>query len=247
MSNNILFILEGADTEKQIISKLKNEIFAKEAGTIIHLYFDAEIYQLWKLIKDDGDLDIVEVLRERSRKSDSNVMPHNLNVLSNLTRGNVAQIYLFFDYDGQASTASTDNLGAMLDIFREETEHGQLYISYPMVEALKDIEDEAGYEHKTVPHNIKGTPYKSKVNQRSPFQDIRKISKENWKFLASANAKKANLVVTGNYAIPADLNKQQAIFQGQLDRFISPHNEVAVLSAFPLFLLEYFGKDFLSS
>jgi len=37
--------------------------------------------------------------------------------------------------------------------------------------------------------------------------------------------------------------KQEKIFDGQRKHHIIPHGQVAVLSAFPFFIIEYFGEN----
>ena len=59
-------------------------------------------------------------------------------------REDFSEGYLFFDYDGHQKNLSKydekDALEQMLMSFDNETENGKLYISYPMVEALRDFE-----------------------------------------------------------------------------------------------------------
>ena len=61
----------------------------------------------------------------------------NQQQLKGVRRKDVAQIYLFFDYDGHATLADDDDMARMLAHFDNETENGKLYVSYPMAEALK--------------------------------------------------------------------------------------------------------------
>lgn len=68
--------------------------------------------------------------------------------LAGLQRDDFSEIYLFFDYDGHQKNLgefdSKDAIEQMLISFDNETENGKLYISYPMVEALR------GFEERTV-------------------------------------------------------------------------------------------------
>ena len=55
-----------------------------------------------------------------------------------------SEVYLFFDYDGHHNNipkklSGKDALEEMLETFNNETELGKLYVSYPMVEAIKEI------------------------------------------------------------------------------------------------------------
>ena len=90
---------------------------------------------LWKKLKaDDFDTDIIEVLRE----SNDDISKQ----LDGLSRDDFSEVYLFFDYDmHQTNLGKEDDADAvkqMLESFDNETVNGKLYISYPMVEALRD-------------------------------------------------------------------------------------------------------------
>lgn len=92
--------------------------------------YDAEIYQLYKVLKEEEpDFDLVELLKERNKE--------NAELLREYNRDSFAYIYLFFDYDAHSTLASDDKIEEMLDFFDNETENGLLYISYPMLEAIR--------------------------------------------------------------------------------------------------------------
>ena len=59
-----------------------------------------------------------------------------------MTRDDFSEVYLFFDYDAHQTNLrkedDADAVAQMLESFDNETENGKLYISYPMVEALRD-------------------------------------------------------------------------------------------------------------
>lgn len=104
---------------------------------IITLPVGENIYMLWKKLKaDDFDTDIIEVLRESNKKIREQ--------LEGLSRDDFSEVFLFFDYDvHQTNLGKADDgdvINQMLESFDNETENGKLYISYPMVEALRDFE-----------------------------------------------------------------------------------------------------------
>lgn len=86
---------------------------------------------------DEFDTDIIEVLREEHEELKEQ--------LEGINRDDFSEVYLFFDYDGHQNNLSEDDdsdvLEQMLKSFDNETENGKLYISYPMVEALRDFEE----------------------------------------------------------------------------------------------------------
>jgi len=66
MSNTILLVYEGEKIEGQVFNSIE-KFFppASNGQKITRISFKAEIRQLWDEIKDDADLDIVEVLKQR--------------------------------------------------------------------------------------------------------------------------------------------------------------------------------------
>ena len=61
MSNNILFVFEGASTEVQIIESLQNHFINENVS--VHCVYGGEIYQIFKKIQDDDDLDTFSLLK----------------------------------------------------------------------------------------------------------------------------------------------------------------------------------------
>lgn len=232
MANTVLFVFEGERTERRIFDALKKEFFQSHNDDFIIVTYNTDIYQLWSEIAGDEFLDIVELLKGRNR-----------DVLANISRDDIDQVYLFFDYDGHAPNASDDAIGNMLEWFSNETEHGMLYVSYPMVEAFKDINDDHGFRYNFVSakDNIH---YKALVGERGKYLDIRYLESSDWDRIISANLCKANYIVCDKYQVPEELVFQSEIFEKQLERFVEPDNQVGVLSAFPFFVVEYFGLGF---
>lgn len=234
MSNKILFVFEGARTEGQIILHLQN-FFLKEDTTIKCVY-GAEIYQIYKEISADNDLDSFNLLKERSIE--------NKTILENYSREDFAEIYMFFDYDGHSSLADDDRLKELLDFFDEETDKGKLYISYPMVEALKHICDYNTFKDLAV--NCKeNIGYKQIVAKDSikEFINFNSYQFPIWKQLINIHLKKMNYIVNGSFSLSNELYSQLLIFSKQLEKYILPYSKVAVLSAFPIFLNDYYGCE----
>ena len=141
MSNNILFIFEGEKTENVIINSLKEHVLT---GTeFIKCAYAADIYDFYRQIANDDDLDTFNLIKEKSLKNQKN--------LNGYTRKDFAEIYFFFDYDGHATMARDKDfhgksvkggdiqLAEMLETFNDESDKGKMYISYPMVEALRHV------------------------------------------------------------------------------------------------------------
>ena len=141
----------------------------------------------------------------------------------------------------------------------------KLYINYPMIESYrffkKELPDD-DFKNYTF-DLLSEKSFKQLVNEESFYQnlkylcfDIRKSGevkspddegriekiKQNWIHLKELNIKKAHFICANDYSIPEnkDIINQQTIFDKQIKKYVLPHNEVAILNAFPLFLYEYF-------
>jgi len=163
-------------------------------------------------------------------------------ILQQFSRIDFAEIYLFFDYDGHSSLADDEKLRELLYFFNQETENGKLYISYPMVEALKHIEEIDYFKDLCVKckTNIK---YKNLVHARglSHLHNFNKYDEIIWNQVILCHLKKMNFIVFDSYVFPQEIIIQSLIFIKQLDKFIKKEQKVAVLSGFPIFLFDYFG------
>lgn len=267
MPTNILFVFEGNSTEDKIVKSLENQ-FLKEnmiGNTILKCAFEAELYQLYRIIKENPDFDILNLLKERNST--------NRQLLKEYIRKDFAEIYLFFDYDGHSSLASNqdrygnkavsgdEKLEQMLALFDNETDNGKLYISYPMVEALRHICDYDTFHELTAKgkgrncvnidsciqkEECKLEPhYKERISKESIPQlcNINKYTYEIWKQLIKVHIFKMNYIVNDIYDYPCKLETQNTIFSKQLEKYIcEPCQYVSVLSAFPIFVHDYFGN-----
>ncbi|MBQ0157765.1 MAG: hypothetical protein KBS47_01985 [Bacteroidales bacterium] len=249
-----LFVLEGAGAEPQFVKKLEQNFFKRKIS--VKCVFDAEIYQLYKqLEKEDFAVDIVNVLKERNA--------HNAETLKEYNRESFAGVYLFFDYDAHSTLADDDQISKMLAFFDNETENGYLYLSYPMVEAIRHFRDMDSFKD-LVAKCKRGKSFNDmKCPNKSTCKDLHTCLKEDhyknisaregninkytfevWKTLIRANAFKLNYLVNDEYCMPDSFISQKQIFEKQLSKhIIQPCPKVAVLSAFPLYVLDYYGID----
>lgn len=255
MSNKyIVAITEGVKTEKQILENIESLYFKKQGMNFKILPFKTNIYELWKTLKDDDfETNVVEVLKEKEQDA--------YEKLKDIEIEKIPEVYLFFDYDGHAASNSkipeseVENvIQEMLEVFSNETEEGKIYISYPMVESIKDLRVEDSCNRRCKVMAKENINYKSLVHSVTDFQDLTSLKFEDWKKIISHNLKKANCILCGeckeddNYVIPkyeiyeSDFN-QQKIFEKQ-KLLIVQKGIIFVLSSFPFFLVDYFGKDF---
>lgn len=239
----ILTISEGEKTEKQIINNIQRNFFNNSNKELIILSFKTNIYALWNTMKDDCfETDIIEVLIERD--------PSINEIFKNIDKNAISEKYLFFDYDGHAyKEEEVDNIiSEMIDVFNNETEHGKIYISYPMVEAIKDLKRiDTCTRRCSVPakENIK---YKNLVAIDTDFSNLIELMLYEWYFILGFCLKKANCIVSSSFNIPSynnykDKINQSSIFENQFKKFIEKNQLIAVLGGIPFFIIDYFGEN----
>jgi hypothetical protein len=244
MIDTLLFVFEGRKTEPIIFDNIKKVFFAGTDKSMIYAIFDAEIYQLWKALKDDPYVDTFVILKKLCLNRDE---------LKLLSKSNISEIHLFFDFEGHSHPEMTQEaysslIRKMLGTFNDEYAQGRLWISYPMAESLKHCKRDSGVcFNKCVVPLKDSVHYKELTGQIPDYQDLRKLSWTDWRYLIFVNIQKAFCLVEGHYKIPsyADVNKfsnQIIIFENQEAKFIRQYASVVVLSAFPFFLSYYFGE-----
>jgi len=245
MSNKILFIFEGERTEYS-----QWEVFDHHyslGNTVILCAFANNIYDLYRIVNNDDDLQIVEIIRNRSQG--------NKDVLEGISATEISEIYLFFDYDCHDTKSTTTNLHSLVEKFSDEYEHGRIFISYPMCESHRHCYDAQGREflEKTIP-KADIPRYKSLVNVESSFNQFRisKLGKESLNWITFMHLVKAKVISDGlrkclDKTIILEAVEQIDILRGQKMHYEDIDNTVAILGAFPNFLYYYFGDDFLQT
>lgn len=237
--NKILFVFEGERAEKQITQNLVNCQIIKD--DIILYAFCGDIYQFYDKIKsydfdelDETTYDIFTDLKNLDTNKD----------LKKIKRKEISGIYLFFDYDGHSNYANDDKIAEMLEFFDEETENGKLFISYPMVESIKHILKIKDFKDVSI-NCRQNINYKNLVSENcdKKYIQINKYDKAIWKELITAHLYKMNYITNDDYSFPTQTHSQIDIFNKQKQKFIDKDNKVSVLSAFPIFIHDYFGNE----
>lgn len=233
VANYILLVFEGQKTEPNILNSLQRFYVDAPGRTIVKGVYGGEIYSLYHKIAKDSDLDLFLLLKEREE---------NKIALDGVSKDDVSEIYLFFDYDGHAPTADDGKMKEMLAMFCEETEMGRLYVSYPMVEAIRHLRDDVPFKNTTAKCKAKIGYKRISHDEGDPvYQDMSRLGIDHWNKIIGENCKKLNYLMVGSFTFPEKYFDQQQIFARQLERHITPNEEVAVLSAFPIFVLDYYG------
>lgn len=243
--NTIAFIVEGEAREPLVIRNLAQIHFKHSNLKIITLPAGQNIYMLWqKLEEDDFDTDIIEILRESSTQLEQ--------TLEDYTRDDFSEVYLFFDYDGHQDNLNThqDVLMQMLSTFDNETDFGKLYISYPMVEALRDFyPEQCGSQTGCLCKLEDFGDYKNTSKEAGIYQDFRKYNFEVWKLLINSFVMKLSCLFERNECMDFSEYQQivtpMSIYQKQ--QIYIENQAIFILSAFPEFLLDYFKPSFWNS
>ena len=243
----IIFIYEGIKAEENLLKNLSHVFFASTADiSILHCPADGNIYMLWtRLKKDDFETNVIDVLKEMN--------PVAKERLNNLKSSDFSEIYLFFDYDGHNNNIpkeylNKDILGEMLKTFNNETDLGKLYVSYPMIESIKEIDIQAK-DYKSLYLALDEiSNYKHSFSSQSDFKNYNFLDKKHWLIACSASCKRASLLVKYNISCTYDyfihkLNQENIYFY-QKKNYINNGHLLCILNSVPLFLLEYFEEDF---
>ena len=225
----ILCIFEGESREPKYFRTIQTHFFDEKS--ILFCSYGNDIYELFKELDGDEDLDIVEILRE------SKNVQLNRDILEGYTRDDFSQVFLFFDFEFHDDHFDVEKLEKMFATFSEETENGKLFVSYPMMEAIRDVPSLATYvDHKVSLGNCSGRIYKGlSAKGMNEFSDPRKITKEQWNKLIEINIIKANFIVSNVRGDNSSHPEQEIILSKQME-LMELEEQIYVLSSFPLFI-----------
>ena len=250
----ILCVFEG-ERDRCVFDTLIRLFFKHKERQVLCCY-NSNIYSLYKKCCEyESGCDIVAILREMYETRDDNPFSDDI------ANSDIAEVFLFFDIDFHDSRFSVEEkiekLDFMLNLFNDETDMGKLYVSYPMLEALrytKYLPDAEFFKYKIFVDEcvkFKGiandfSDYASDFLELNFEKEIKKEKynevRDNWNLLKEQNVKKANWICCGENVMPLakGLISQDKILINQIEKFIKPKNSIAILAAFPLFLYEYF-------
>jgi hypothetical protein len=254
-TRKIAFIVEGEKSEQRILENINKHFFSKEKlapdMTPIILPTGFNIYTLCKHVnakEEDEELDIIDLLKE--------VMHHsvgNYKELQKYRKDEFSEIYLFFDYDAHhmrnhSVEERERKVEQMLKTFDNETENGRLFISYPMVESLRDMTYmnlcNVNFECCQI-SLLEGNRYKQIVGDRAEKNDVTSYTQLVWFDILRNYILKICCLYNYKYLdylkYIQDISPQ-SIFNKQQELYILPKKEVITLSGFPEFLIEYYGQ-----
>lgn len=243
----ILFIYEGVKAEEHLLRNMGSIFFVDSAEiSILNCPADGNLYMLWtRLKKDEFETNVVDVLKEMSTIARER--------LQNLRASDFSEIYLFFDYDGHNNNIpkkylNRDILDEMLRTFNNETELGKLYISYPMIESIKEIDMASGDYRRLYVDLDHISGYKKSFGESSEFGNYDRLKEEHWLLACRASVRRAGLLVKYNSSCTYDYFihhlGQEILYRSQKRHYINNGALLCILNSVPLFLLEYYEEDF---
>ncbi|MBQ7713852.1 MAG: hypothetical protein IJT71_03070 [Oscillospiraceae bacterium] len=249
----IAVIVEGEKRELDYWDSLAPVFFPKTDVEVLPLPLHENIYMLYGELAADGDLDVVEVVRERSAEAG--------RALEGKTRKSFQEVYLFLDFDPHAyernikktcAKTMTEIVEEMLSFFDNETEQGKLYISYPMCEALRDGHKASCAAHyRCVLPLEEAGDYKRLSSDGNPFasKPIHTYTEGHWEHFCAAYLHKYRCL-RGEDVPPEQLylwykrEEQTPLDVFQRERaLLERSGGIFVISAFPEFLLDYFKES----
>ena len=261
----ILLVFEGVKEEPKIMQTVK-ELFFKDNPDMVQCAYGSDTHTFVKEVKelqeDDGEVDIFNVVKSRmNRRGDTS--------LNDFISSQFEATYLFFDYDPQNKTVSlsrlNEEISEIIDVLSDSSENGMIFISYPMVESLYCLNSTSDpnfcnytvsidhlhkgkswameYDFYRKRHNvILKTDNLGNIEEKDNTPERVSSLKEIWNDLILVNTSKANFICNDKYTPPRHIEDitTKGIFKKQLEKYVLKDKNVPVLSAFPLFLFEYF-------
>lgn len=239
----ILIVYEGEEREERIFENLISIFFSdKNQVLIIKAPAESNIIMLYNKLCDDDNTDIIELIRESSDKA--------AEILKKFKRTDFSEIYLFFDFDEHSNNGKVDNLIAlshMLKKFDNETENGKLFISYPMVESLRD--SNLGHcctcSNNCFINRADFGKYKELSSRNNLTSNFTKYNFYIWKTLSNFYLNRLCCLLKikwFDFEAHYNLATQINIFNSELKTYENSDN-CFILSSIPNFLLTYSRKN----
>ena len=244
----VAFVVEGERFEPKLFKKLTKAFFNKGVGKIspeiIILPSCVNIYMLWQELQNDDYLDIIEVIREKSPNS---------GLLNNMSRKDFAEVFLFFDLDPQHNkdmNITKSILLEMLKTFDNETENGKLYISYPMIESIRDFRKGGCLPFSGKCYiNTNTNNYKQLSGDNNKMAQINKYTLAIWVDVLKCFLSRISCLVNAKKLLELNDIKHLSpieVFKLQMELDVSS-GSIMILSAVPEFLIDYMKSDELFS
>lgn len=197
-NNKILFIVEGDNDEVSFVRRLLAKCYPNHAYEVYS--YRCNIHVLAQTLFneyptfDEDEIDIQLVLKSKEKDK------HKRTLLSQDYR----DVFLIFDFDPQHDHPHYDTVSRMLRYFTDSSNHGKLFINYPMMQSYKHfsfLPDDSFESRQVTVDECKN--YKRIVGDMSSFTDINAYSFSTFVSLIVHHLRKANFLITGRYETPS--------------------------------------------
>lgn len=196
-NNKILFIVEGENDEVSFIRKMLS--ICRPSVDYEFYSYKCNIHVLAQVLYNeypDFDSDEIDIQLVLKSKEDNK---GKKDLLSQRFR----DIFLVFDFDPQHDHTHFDTILRMLQYFDDSSDHGKLFINYPMMQSYKhfSVLPDDSFETRSV-SIADCLRYKQLVGEVSLFTDINAYTYKTFISLLVHHIRKANFILTGQYCLP---------------------------------------------
>ena len=191
---SVLLIVEGERAEPRLMRR----VFDVYGITDVDIFpYRSNVYDLYRRMfegcEDAEDLSLRLTLKERETDPE----------MRRLLDKDYSDTILVFDFDPQDHLFSAQKLSDMVAYFNESTEHGKLYVNYPMVESYRDLTalpyDETYMSRIVDAETLKSGLYKGDVDARSAVPQLEECNGPIFDRILIHNIEKASWLVGCEY------------------------------------------------
>ena len=196
-NNRVLFIVEGANDEVSFVKRLLEKYGGMQEYEVYP--YKCTIHTLAQILYneypdfEENEIDIQLVLRSKERDKNQR------ELLSQKYR----DIFLIFDFEPHHNLPHFDTVRRMLLYFNDSSDHGKLFINYPMMQSYKHFpslpDDSFAQRRVTIQDCLH---YKQLVGEYSSYTDINQYNHTTFVSLMVHHIRKANYILTGQYLLP---------------------------------------------
>ncbi|MCF0195390.1 MAG: hypothetical protein HUK00_09490 [Bacteroidaceae bacterium] len=264
----ILLIFEGNNEEPKIMATIKALFFPSEEQ--VHCSYGHDTASLYAEIKKHQESefeepDVFEIVKEALHRRNE----HSLDKYKSHQFDSIYLFFDYDPQNDLGIEVVNERIEKVIELFSEPTDKGKMFVSYPMIEALycEDSLPDKTFVDATVSladcHDFKQwcrryiiacnkelilyRTYRDKdgkylIVDKDNTPERKEQLTATWISLVKENVMKANFICNDvkSSDVAVDAIGQGSIFSNELAKLIIPKKEVGILSAFALFLYDYF-------
>ena len=214
----VLVLCEGTHTELKLLTYLNNQFPELNFSVIDRASLGSDIFELYSILVErfgeawyTSDIDLPTLL--------SNVVSLHDGESKIITRlDTYTDIYLFFDFEGQDDKFDAEHLELLQSYFCDSTDHGQLLLSYPMIESYYHIHTIEDFSRSKYDYNS-GIKYKTLVNTQTKYNATNQLRRVDYLYLLEQITVKTEYITGCTFEIYSFTTILQALLNQQLALF----------------------------